>query len=282
MTRALLLSFALTLVAGCDALGSKPSSKADETEASDEAPKKKKKKDKDDGEKSEKKKPAATATAAATSTATTAPEVPPLSGDVDRPVTAPEDQSYGFDGITKVADNCASAFAIVANAPDSVGADYPWPNTKQALVANGQYKVVSGEPTGLGEVTFQVHHADKTMNNAWVLVARCNTGSTCNNLAAMVKSVVKTSQPQPGCGALPAGLGRVVKKLDLMPGGPRANVPKKGDVQGSCARISACTVAMTPTTKEDVLISCQKQPAAFKTDCAMQWPCAAVMSCTGK
>lgn len=145
---------------------------------------------------------------------------------------------------------------------------------------NLQYHAVSGKPSAHGEVSFSVHQADKTFNNAWLLVADCADGATCNHLAAMYKAVVKSSSPQVICGALPASFGAKVKSLDLLAGGPQANLPT--DVVGKCARIAACVVASDPSTAEDVGIACQKAPSNFKVECATKYPCASVLSCMGR
>ncbi len=197
-------------------------------------------------------------------------------------VTAPEQQSYSMDGIKTIPDNCSNAHVILANAPASVGADYPWVWSKQALLANQQFKAVSGAASAPGQVSFAAHQADASMAEAWVLLATCGDGSTCNRLASMYKAVVKSSNPTVFCGPVPANLGSPKKQVDLLAGGPEANLPQKGDTIGLCARIGACTVASKPDTKDDVGIQCQKAPTTFKTECASKYPCAEVMACLGK
>jgi hypothetical protein len=199
---------------------------------------------------------------------------------VKGPVTSPEQQSYSEASIKAIPEGCSNAHVMLASAPTSVGADYGWPWSKQAMLVNLQYKAVRGKPSGHGEVSFSVHQADKAFNNAWLLIAHCADGSTCNHLAAMYKAVVKSSGPQVICGPLPASFGREVKTLDMLPGGAEANLPT--DVIGKCARIAACTVATTPTTTEDVGLACQKAPSSYKVDCATKYPCANVLSCMGR
>ncbi len=196
-------------------------------------------------------------------------------------VTTPEMQSYPMGSIKPIPDNCSNAHVILANAPSSVGVDYPWAWSKQAMLANQQFKTgtVASAP---GQVSFAVHQADATMAEAFALVATCGDGSTCNRLAAMYKAVVKSSNPQVLCGALPGALGRPKKQIDLLAGGPQASVPQAGDTIGMCARIAACTIASKPDTTDDVGISCQKKPGSFKTQCASKYPCAEVMACLGQ
>ena len=211
-------------------------------------------------------KPAASAPGAAAKPAPSAaaPAAPdaakPATGaaPADKAVTAPEQQSYSMDGIKTIPDNCSNAHVILANAPASVGKDYPWVWSKQALLANQQFKTVSGAATAPGQVSFAAHQADASMAEAWVLLATCGDGSTCNRLASMYKAVVKSSNPTVFCGPVPANLGSPKKQVDLLAGGPEANVPQKGDTIGLCARIGACTVASKPDTKDDVGIQCQK------------------------
>jgi hypothetical protein len=196
-------------------------------------------------------------------------------------VTSPEMQSYPMGSIKPIPDNCSNAHVILANAPSTVGVDYPWAWSKQAMLANQQFKTGSSA-TAPGQVSFAVHQADATMAEAFALVATCGDGSTCNRLAAMYKAVVKSSNPQPLCGALPKALGRPKKQIDLLAGDPASHTPKAGDTIGMCARIAACTIATKPDTTDDVGIACQKRPGDFKTACASKYPCAEVMACLGQ
>lgn len=207
----------------------------------------------------------------------TVAQAPPSPG-----VNAPEQQSYPLSAVKTIPESCSRAHVILASAPSSVGPSYEWPWTRQAMLANQQFRMVSGRPSAHGEVTFDLHRADRTFNDAWVLVARCSDGSTCNYLAAMYKAVVKSSRPEPLCGGPPSWLGRPQSNLNLLAGGPRANLPRPNDTVGKCARISACTIATHPSTVEDVGIDCQRAPARFKLDCATRYPCAEVMACLGR
>jgi hypothetical protein len=258
-----ILVLAVMAWVGCDALGGK--SKDDEEKKSDKS----KTEDKDKG---------------GTRPASDAP-----AKSAEAPagvVTDPSQQTYPEDGITKIADSCATAFALVATAPSSAGADYEWTWTRQAMLANQQFKVVDGDPKGPGTVSFQLHQASAKHNDAFVLLARCGDGMTCNKLVAMYKGVVKNAPAQPVCGTLPMELSAATLKKAVLPAadfGP-SSVPKSGDVVSMCARLQACTVAMDPPAKagkENIGFDCQKAPSNFKTDCARKYPCAEVMKCLG-
>lgn len=198
------------------------------------------------------------------------------------PVTDPSQQTYA-DVTNKIADNCSNASVLMTSAPESVGADYPWTWTRQALLANQQFKVVSGTPAGPGEVSFEVHQASSKFQNAWVLVGKCSDGMTCNKLAAMNKAIVKGSASQPICGALPMDLSPATMKKPVLRelGNPQNTLPEKKEIIGQCARLHACTIAMDPTANAGATIGldCQKAPTKFKTDCATKYPCAEVMKC---
>ena len=199
----------------------------------------------------------------------------------DVPVTSPEQQSYSMEGVKKIADNCAKAFVIMSTAPERVGADYTWTWARQALLANQQFKVVDGEPEAPGQVTFQLHKASQRFQNAWVLVAKCKDGGTCNYLAAMHKAIVKGSSSTPVCGNLPMDLGPatfkkpVLRKSAFSPD----SLPDATDGAGLCARLHACTIAMDTSTATNIGFDCQKAPSRFKTACARKYPCKAVMDC---
>ncbi len=200
--------------------------------------------------------------------------------------TTPPEQTYSLDAIAhKIPENCKEPYAIMATAPNKVGADYDWTWTRQAMLANQQFKVVPGEPTGPWQVTFQVHHASAKHANAWVLVAKCNNGATCNYLAAMYKAVVPGATASPVCGTakLPMGLGpnTMKKPILLVSGDAKANLPGAKDVKAMCARLQACTVATDPSKAKETKIGldCQKAPAKFKTACARRYPCAGVLAC---
>lgn len=288
-----IVAAALLVVPGCDA------SKKDEASAKKEKSKKKaddEGEDEDDGEGKKKKKkkkgseagsdkPTATATQAATTTAA-APDAPPsATGNAPPPVavTNPSLQTYP-DLPNKIADSCTTARVIMATAPNSVGPDYPWTWSRQAMLANQQFKVVEGNPSAPGEVTFELHLASDKFQNAWVLVGKCHDGGTCNKLAAMYKAIVKGSVSQPVCGTLPMDLSPATFKKPVLRelGRSQNTLPDSSDVVGQCARLQACSVAMDPPAKagkEEIGVECQKTPTKFKTSCATRYPCAEVMKC---
>jgi len=215
-------------------------------------------------------------------TAKAADAAPAAKGDAPAPqaVTAPEQQSYPLGNIKAIPDSCSNAHVILANAPASVGVDYAWQYSKQAMLANQQFKTGSSA-TAPGQVSFAVHQGDASMAEAFALVATCADGSTCNRLASMYKAVVKSSNPQVLCGDVPKALA-LKKKIDLLAGDPASNVPAASDTIGKCARVAACTIASKPDTTDDVGIQCQKAPTKFKTECATKYPCAEVMACLGQ
>ena len=245
----------------------------------DTAKKKKKKKKKKDNQADE----ADATDSDTTATTAKASDGPPAtSGKTTAPVTSHTQQTYATDGFTKIADNCSKPSVVMATAPNSAGADYPWTWARQALLANQQFKVVSSV-TVPGEVSFETHLASSRFNNAWVLVARCNDGGTCNALTAMYRAITKTKAAQPVCGPLPMALSRATYKRPVLRdlGSPTNSLPDKKDGRGLCARLQACTVAMDPSKADSVTVGfdCQKAPSKFNVQCARKYPCAAVMTC---
>jgi hypothetical protein len=216
--------------------------------------------------------------------AAAAQPAPTGNAPADTPVTSPEQQSYSMEGIKKIADNCAKAFVIMSTAPDSVGQDYAWTWARQALLANQQFKVVDGEPQAPGQVSFELHKASERFQNAWVLVAKCKDGGTCNYLAAMHKAIVKGSSSTPICGPLPMALSQATfRKPVLRAAGFSTNtLPEATDGTGLCARLHACTIAMDTSKATNIGFDCQKAPSRFKTACARKYPCQAVMDCLGE
>ncbi|MCC6526447.1 MAG: hypothetical protein IT373_27615 [Polyangiaceae bacterium] len=191
------------------------------------------------------------------------------------PVTPPTGGgSYALGAIRAIPDSCADASVIAANAPLSAGATYHWPWTRQAMLAHPQFKVVTTRPSGPGQVYFEVIETD----NAEVLVARCADGGTCNRLAAMLKAVVRSSNPQPVCGALPVR-GQTRPSFLVPP--DDSGLPAPGDSIAHCARLAACTIAANPSVGGDPGMECQKAPAGFKTACAERATCPEVLACAG-
>jgi hypothetical protein len=271
-------------VTGCDRI------LGDEASKDDDGSSKKKKKEKkvaeddehDDGE-SEKKSNKLASTAAATGAPappapTVATPTPPAA-----PVTEPTQQTYP-DIANPIPANCSNAWAIAGNAPTSVGDTYAWPWARQAMLANQQFRIVGSAPTSPGEVMFELHQASDRFNNAWVLLARCADGTTCNKLTAMIKGTINGAPAQVGCGPLPMDLGTASFRKPLLRdlANPQGSLPASDDVIGQCARLQACSVATDPPSKagkEKIGFDCQKAPSRVKRDCATRYPCAEVMKC---
>ncbi|MSP25109.1 MAG: hypothetical protein EXR75_08080 [Myxococcales bacterium] len=198
---------------------------------------------------------------------------------------SPEQQTYSMDGVPTIPDNCKEAYAIAASAPNSVGPNYDWAWTKQAMLANQQYKLALDDTKdpGFGEVSFRLFQASEKHGNAWVLVARCGDGMTCNRLVAMLRAITKNKSPHPYCGKLPLGLGWATPLRPMLRelGSPTNTLPGDNDAKGQCARLQACSVATEPSKADSVNIGfeCQKAPHKSKRHCAKKYPCAAVMTC---
>ena len=259
----------------------------DEEEDEDDGKKSKKKKGKKDadGEKDAKAEPGEESAAKAAGTPVDA--APTVTGNTPPavPVTDPSLQTYP-DLPNKIADNCQSAYVVMATAPESVGVDYAWTWSRQAMLANQQFKVVAGAPSAVGQVSFAVHQASQRFNKAWVLVAQCHDGGTCNKLASMYKAIVPGSQSQAFCGTWPMDLSPATMKKPVLRelGDPQNTLPQSSDAIGQCARLQACSVAMDPPNKagkENIGLECQKAPSKFKRECAAKYPCVEVMSCLG-
>jgi len=194
-------------------------------------------------------------------------------------VVTPEQQTYSLDGIKTVPDDCAVPEVLLASAPKSVGPDYAWHTARQALLANQQFRVVSGAPTGPGEVQVSPYAYN---DNAYALVARCKDGATCNRLAAMYKAIIRSARPQVVCGGRIQGISGGPVGSFRWDGDPKANLPAEGETVAMCARLDACMIATDRSTPGDPFLECQKAPTKFKTDCAKRYPCADVMACLGK
>lgn len=224
--------------------------------------------------------PAATVTAAATVAAATAAATTATAEAATTtaaPEPAPAVTGYPLDKIKTIPDNCQSPQVILATAPNKVGKDYPWNITRQALLANQQFKVVSTTPAVPGEVQL----ATFAMGESFALVAKCNDGGTCNALAAMYKAIIRTSVPQVYCGSVPSLSKAPVHRFSWATD-PNANLPGKADTVALCARLNACMIATDRSTAGDPFVECQRGPSRFKTACATKYPCAEVMACIEK
>jgi hypothetical protein len=187
---------------------------------------------------------------------------------------APPATGYSLAAIHTIADACSTPAVVLSTAPKKVGADYPWTVSRQALLANQQFRIVAGPPAVPGEV----HLATHAMGEAYALVATCKDGGTCNQLAAMYKAIVRSSAPQVHCGGIP-GLPAVPVHAFTWAEAPQGNLPGAKDTIGLCARLNACEIATDRSTPGDPFVECQKAPSRFKTACATRYPCVEVMAC---
>jgi hypothetical protein len=211
-----------------------------------------------------------------------APKPPPAPRP---PVTDPTQQTYP-ELAQKIPEGCAEPSVIMATAPRTAGEDYPWTWARQALLANLEFQVVDGAPATAGQVSFDLHLATEKYNGAWVLVARCKDGGTCNKLAAMYKAIAVGALASPICGKLPMDLGPATLKHPVLRKDTfgKEALPDTTDVLGQCARLQACTVAMDPANKSGKVtlgFDCQRAPADFQIGCAAKSPCAEVLKCLG-
>lgn len=194
------------------------------------------------------------------------PAIPPAAG-------------YPLTDIKAIPDNCATPAALLATAPGSVGDNYAWNISRQALLANQQFRVTSGDPAAPGEVKLATY---KYNDNAYALVATCKDGGTCNNLAAMYKAIVRSSHPQVVCGKVNGISSSPVGSGFGWSADAKQNLPNTSDKVAACARLNACQIATDRSTPGDPFLECQKAPGKFKTECADRYPCSEVLACMGK
>jgi hypothetical protein len=188
-------------------------------------------------------------------------------------------KGYELSAIKSIPDNCSTPWVVLATAPKSVGESYPWNISRQALLANQQFKVVSGPPSAPGQIALATHSYN---DSAYALVATCKDGGTCNQVAAMYKTIVRSSHPQIACGKIQGVSSSPVGPPFNWGAEPKANLPAEGDAVALCARLNACMIATDRATPGDPFVECQKAPHKFKTKCATRYPCAEVLACTGK
>lgn len=180
--------------------------------------------------------------------------------------------AYPMGDITPIADDCKDATAVVTTAPRSVGWDYEWIWTRQALYANPQFQIISwpDAPDAAMEVRMDVYE----WGDAFALVAKCGDGATCNQLAAMYKRTVPSCAPVLYCGPPP------------LEGPPRRSniIPADGkwlpaDTTGKCARIGTCIFMHERFVQGNPGLDCQSRPATFDLGCALEPSCSDVMAC---
>lgn len=231
-------------------------------------------------------KPASNGNAASGQTNTTTAKANVQGGSANQPAAAqqpvvtPGQQTYPMDGIKTIPDDCGRPEVLLATAPKSVGSDYQWNVTRQALLANQQFKLVYDHPPDApGQISvIPWGYGD----GAYALVAMCADGATCNRLAAMYKAIVRSSHPQVLCKQPIQGISKDPVGTFKWSDDPKANLPQDGDLQAQCARLNACMIATDQSTPGDPFLECQKAPAKFKTDCAKRYPCAEVIACMGR
>ena len=207
---------------------------------------------------------------------------PSGTGNAQAPQPGPAAQpqkGYPRDAIKTIPDNCASPLALLVTAPEKVGDSYAWPTSRQAFLANQQFRVTSGDPAVPGEVQLATY---KYNSNAYALVAKCKDGGTCNDVAAMYKAIVRSSNPQVVCGKLNGLSASPVGPGFGWGSDPRQNLPAGSDTIAKCARVNACLIATDRSTPGDPFLECQKAPTSFKTECASRYPCSEVLACMGK
>jgi hypothetical protein len=189
---------------------------------------------------------------------------------------APIVQGYSLTHAKPIAANCATPAVLLASTPMSNGAAYSWPITHQTFRVNRQFVIVPGEPKHEKEVHLAPYTYD---NTGYGLVATCYDAATCNEVAAMYKAIVRSSDPQPFCGRS-SHLGTTPVSTFSWSSDFNANMPDPSDTRALCARISACMIATDRSVAGDPFLDCQRAPQTFKTSCAMRDPCEEVLKCT--
>jgi hypothetical protein len=176
-------------------------------------------------------------------------------------------------------NDCATPTVILANAPVSVGDSYGWQVSRQAFLANQQFTIVTGKPTAPGEVHLSAHHYNPFGTAVYALVATCDDGGTCNQVAAMYKTVVRSSKPQLMCGTPPGLTGDPITVSWSVD--PKDDLPPANNAEAACARLNACMLTYGGDTPGDPLLDCQENAANFKIACASRYPCSDVLACSG-
>jgi len=203
---------------------------------------------------------------------------PPPTADASAAAAA-----YSTEGLKTIPDDCAKAMVLLTTVPRAKNDKYPWTFARQALLAHPQFKIGSAlPPKTVNTITLQQNdfRAGKAKPSK-ALVAICNNGATCNKLAAMYKNVVRGSKPDLFCENVPNAIREPGSFVDFGID-PAKDLPGARDVTAQCARLAACTIAADHNTPGDPSAQCQKTPADFKTQCALQTTCAAVLDCMKK
>ena len=189
---------------------------------------------------------------------------------------APVVKGYTLTHAKPIAADCATPAVLLASTPLSNGAGFTWPVTHQTFRVNRQFVIVAGEPKHEKEVHLAPYTYDDT---GYGLVATCYDAATCNEVAAMYKAIVRSSNPQPFCGRS-SHLGTTPVSTFSWSSDFHANMPDPMDMRALCARINACMIATDRSVEGDPFLDCQRAPQTFKTSCAMRDPCEEVLKCT--
>lgn len=192
-----------------------------------------------------------------------------------RVMQAPIVRGYALTHAKPIPANCATPAVLLASTPLSNGATYAWPITRQTFRVNRQFIIVAGEPKHEKEVHLAPYTYD---DNAYGLVATCYDAGTCNEVAAMYKAIVRSSNPQPFCGRS-SHLGTTPVNTFSWNSDSNANLPDPSDTRALCARMSACMIATDRSVEGDPFLECQRAPQTFETSCAMRDPCEEVLKC---
>jgi hypothetical protein len=213
-----------------------------------------------------------------------APPLAPSAAEAPPPAAPPATGPYSTEGIRTTADDCVKASVLLSTSPKTQDEKYGWSFTKQALLAHPEFKISTVvPPKGASTITLQQFdfQPGKTAKPAKALMAFCNSGATCNRLAAMYKNVVRTSHPEVFCGKYPDTIKDPPSPVEFGQDAKK-DLPDAKDLVSLCARLAACMIAADHNTPGDPGVECQRKPAAFKTGCATKAHCTAVLECVKK
>jgi len=177
---------------------------------------------------------------------------------------------------------CSAPRIIVSTVAGNTENHYAWAATRQAILANPRFKVVSHPPEVAGEVYFrQIEERLRAADAGEArrsLIAYCKDADTCNRFAAMHETVVRSSHPRPMCGVVP-GESDTYQMVDFQWNGPQGDLPRGTDTPGQCARVGACLITADPGIPGDPISECLETPSKWKAHCALQRSCADVVAC---
>lgn len=212
--------------------------------------------------------PVSSASAAPASSSAPAAEPGPL----DPP---PLEVDYPLKGLTVLPDDCKEPSVVLTTAPKSMGWDYDWIWTRQAMHANPQFAILDWP--GRPEKPMQVRLDMYAIPAGFALVGVCKDAATCNKLAAMYRATVPTCDPRLACG--PLAMEGPAKRSAIIPANGEWLPVDAKSVVGRCARIGVCMKMLHEPFKGNPGVQCQNSPAKFKTDCAKKATCEEVVAC---